>query len=73
MISPKLNGIYLLIHRLRRFSQNNLKEKEEWLLILKKIIGPDQPVFAPLRPGTQDHWDNAALGRKAPRRRRKNS
>jgi len=40
-----------------------LKEKEEWILILKKIIGQDQ----------QDRQDNAAFGRKVPRRRRKNS
>ena len=40
-----------------------LKEKEEWILILKKIIGQDQ----------QDRQDNAASGRKVPRRRRKNS
>jgi hypothetical protein len=38
-----------------------LKEKEEWILILKKEIGQDQ----------KDHEDNAAFGRKAPRRSRK--
>jgi hypothetical protein len=38
-----------------------LKEKEEWIPILKKIIGQDQ----------QDRYDNAGFGRKAPRRRRK--
>jgi hypothetical protein len=38
-----------------------LKEKEEWILILKKIIGQDQ----------QDRQNHAAFGRKAPRRRRK--
>jgi hypothetical protein len=31
-----------------------LKEKVEWILILKKIIGQDQ----------QDRWDNAAFGRR---------
>ena len=36
----------------------NLKEEDEWILILKKITG-------------QDRQDNAAFGRKAPRRRRK--
>jgi hypothetical protein len=43
-----------------RYSQ----KKKEWILILeKKIIGQDQ----------HDRQDNAAFGRKAPRRRRKNS
>jgi hypothetical protein len=40
-----------------------LKEKEEWILILKKIIGQDQ----------QDRQDNAAFGRKAACRRLKKS
>ncbi|CAB1082508.1 hypothetical protein D1AOALGA4SA_10122 [Olavius algarvensis Delta 1 endosymbiont] len=40
-----------------------MKEYEEWILILIKIIGQDQ----------QDRQDNAAFGRKASRRRRKNS
>jgi len=35
--------------------RNFIKEKEEWILILKKIIGQDQ----------QDCQDNAAFGRKA--------
>jgi len=38
-----------------------LKDKEEWIHILKKIIGQDQ----------QDRQDNVAFGRKAARRRRK--
>jgi hypothetical protein len=50
-----------------------MKEKEEWIRILKKTIGQDQPVFAPLRPGMQDRQDNAAFGRKVPRRRGKKS
>jgi hypothetical protein len=38
-----------------------LKEKEEWIPVIIKKIGQDQ----------QDHLDNTAFGRKAPRRRRK--
>ncbi len=38
-------------------------KKAEWIPILKKKIGQDQ----------QDRLDNAAFGRKASRRRRKNS
>jgi hypothetical protein len=38
-----------------------LEKEEEWILILDKRIGQDQ----------QDRQDNAAFGRRAPRRRRK--
>jgi len=49
-----------------------LKEKEEWILILKKIIGQDQS--AKLKADFQlDRQDNAAFGRKAPRRGREDS
>jgi hypothetical protein len=40
-----------------------MKENEEWIAILKKIIGQDQ----------QDRKDNAAFGRKALGRRRESS
>jgi hypothetical protein len=33
------------------------EEKEEWILILKKIIGQDQPVFAEASP-----WHAGSLG-----------